>query len=92
VLRFKEGHVGDKYERLRTALRLETDAKLDGVVEALNKRIGMPPGLKAMGLREDLIPMMAGHALADHSTATNPRPVTEEDFQALIREAWEGRG
>jgi alcohol dehydrogenase class IV len=47
----------------------------------------MPASLSAMGLPTQVIPAMAAAAKADHSTATNPRPVSEAEFQALLREA-----
>jgi 4-hydroxybutyrate dehydrogenase len=91
VLRFNEGHVGDKYDRLRAALALDAHASLAGFIETLNAKIGMPASLKAMGVPREVLGSIAAHALADHSTATNPRPATIEDFQRLIIEAWEGR-
>ena len=42
VLRFNEGHVGDKYERLREALGLAPGADLAAFVEGLNSRLGLP--------------------------------------------------
>jgi alcohol dehydrogenase class IV len=91
VLRFNEGHVGDKYDRLRAALSLERGVSLAEFVEDLNRRIGMPSSLKAMGVPKEALPDIAVHAVADHSTATNPRPAARADFEALIQEAWEGR-
>ncbi len=40
-----------------------------------------------MGVTEDMIPRMVDGALNDHSTATNPRPVTREDFEELFAQA-----
>jgi 4-hydroxybutyrate dehydrogenase len=91
VLRFNEGHVGDKYDRLRSALALDGGTSLAEFIETLNAKIGMPASLKAMGVPREVLGSIAAHALADHSTATNPRPATIEDFQRLIIEAWEGR-
>lgn len=88
VLRFNSGHVGDKYERLASALKLRPGELLDRTITALNQRIGLPGGLSAMGVPREAIPAMVRGALADHSTATNPRPLTAHDFEGLFNEAW----
>ena len=49
--------------------------------------IGLPPSLRAMGVTDDVIPRMVDGALKDHSTATNPRPVSRDDFVALFAQA-----
>lgn len=90
VLRYNENFVADKYDRLREALELDADASLTEFIQTLNARIGMPASLRDMGVPRDVIPQLAEHAFADHSTATNPRPAGIEDFQRLITAAWEG--
>ena len=88
VLRFNAGHVGDKYDRLKSALGLRAEEALDQVISALNQRLGLPAGLGAMGVPAEVIPAMVKGALADHSTATNPRTLHTEDFERLFSEAW----
>jgi alcohol dehydrogenase class IV len=85
VLRFNEGHVGDKYARLALAMGLAPDADLADAIEALNARMGLPGSLAAMGVPEAVVPEMAGKAERDHSTPTNPRPVTAADYEAMMR-------
>lgn len=87
VLRFNADHVGDKYERVRAAMGLDAGAEIAGAIEALNRRLGLPSGLRAMGVTQDVIPRMVEGAVADHSTATNPRPCSATDFEALFRAA-----
>ena len=88
VLRFNDGHVGDKYDRLRMAMGLPTNASLDRAITELNARIGLPGGLGAMGVPKSSLPAMIDGAMKDHSTATNPRAVSREDFARLFDEAW----
>ena len=88
VLRFNAGHVGDKYDRLKSAMKVAAGEQLDQTIAALNRRIGLPAGLGAMGVPKEVVPAMIQGALADHSTATNPRPVKAEDFERLFAEAW----
>ncbi|MDH3228160.1 MAG: iron-containing alcohol dehydrogenase [Alphaproteobacteria bacterium] len=87
VLRFNAGLVGDKYERLAAAMGLPGGADLAGAIEALNRRLGLPAGLREMGVTESLIPRMVEGAVADHSTASNPRPVDAAGYQALFTAA-----
>ena len=47
----------------------------------------LPASLRAMGVTDEMIPRMVEGATKDHSTATNPRPVTREDFEELFRQA-----
>ncbi|MCZ2495677.1 iron-containing alcohol dehydrogenase [Xylophilus sp. Kf1] len=87
VLRFNDGHVGDKYARLRQALGLPADTDLAGAVAALNARIGMPATLRQLGVGAAVADTVVDGAMADHSTPTNPRPASREDFRALFFEA-----
>jgi len=87
VLRFNENHVGDKYERMRTAFGLPADADLAGEVEKLNARLGLPANLREMGVTDDVLPAMVAGAVVDHSTPSNPRPAAAEDFEALFEAA-----
>jgi alcohol dehydrogenase class IV len=88
VLRFNEEVAREKYDVLRRVLGLSEGADLARWIEDLNRRLGLPKGLEAMGAPREAFDAMAKAALADHSTATNPRPVTEEDFRALLDAAW----
>lgn len=87
VLRFNAGHVGDKYARLRGALGLAEGADLAAYVEGLNRRLGLPGSLGAMGVPESVLQRMVDGAVADHSSASNPRPVSRADYEALFIEA-----
>ncbi|MGF1627721.1 MAG: iron-containing alcohol dehydrogenase [Alphaproteobacteria bacterium] len=87
VLRHNAGHVGDKYARLAGAMGLPADADLAEAIAALNDRLGLPPSLRAMGVPEMVLPRMVDGAVADHSTATNPRPLDRADFEHLFAES-----
>src|SRR4029078_7397175 len=53
VLRFNAAHVGNKIERLNTALGLPPTADLAGQIEALNVRLNIPKGLRTLGVPPD---------------------------------------
>ncbi len=84
VLRFNATHVGEKIFALEAALNVPASSDLASFIEALNADIGLPRTLRAMGVTEDMIPRMIDGALKDHSTATNPRPLTRDDFEGLF--------
>jgi alcohol dehydrogenase class IV len=53
-------------------------------VSAMNTRLGLPPGLAAMGVTGDLFERVIDAALVDHCHATNPRIASREDYRALL--------
>ncbi len=87
VLAFNEAHAGGKYGRVRELLGLAPSADLGGWVRTLNARLGLPAGLREMGVTEADIPGLAAQAEKDHCNATNPRPATARDYAGLYREA-----
>ena len=86
VLRFNRSHAEEKCQALEDALEVPR-GHLPEFVENLNAAIGLPASLRAMGVTDDMIPRMVEGALKDHSTATNPRPVSTHDFADLFRMA-----
>ena len=87
MLRFNCGHVGDKYGRLAAAMGVAPDQNLADFIAALNHRLGLPGSLAEMGVTQARADQVIDAALADHSTATNPRPLTREDFVTLFADA-----
>lgn len=87
VLRFNRDYVGDKYARLIKAFDLPPDTDLPDAVATLNRRLAMPPTLAAMQVSAAVADRIVAGAMVDHSTATNPRPLTERDFSNLFMEA-----
>ena len=90
VLRMNEDSAKSKYKRLRAAIGLQPDADLAAFMEDLNRRLGLPASLTAMGVPADCLPRMIEGAMLDHSSATNPRPLTAADYAALFDQAMAG--
>jgi len=88
VLRFNAAHVGDKMRRLAQAMGLAPDADVAGFVRDLNRRIGLPAGLAAMGVPPEALPAIAVAATHDHCHATNPRRASVADYAQLLEESY----
>jgi 4-hydroxybutyrate dehydrogenase len=90
VLRMNAGYAEPKYRRLRMAVGLGPDGDLADFVADLNRRLGLPASLAAMGVSADCLPRMIEGAVLDHSSATNPRPMTAADYAVLFDQAMAG--
>lgn len=87
ILRFNDGHVGNKYDRLRYAMGLAEGTDIAAAIEELNAAIGLPANLGEMGITEDMLPGLVQNAAGDAATFTNPRQTSPEDYENLFREA-----
>lgn len=56
-------------------------------IKALSKSVGIPSGLKDLGVKEEDFEEMAKNALADVCTGGNPREVTLEETIAIYKKA-----
>ena len=51
---------------------------------AMNARLGLPSGLREMGVTADLYERIIDGAMADHCHKTNPRIATREDYREML--------
>jgi hypothetical protein len=82
-LRFNRTAIGTKWDQLQAFFGEAPDV----AVARLNQRLGMPAGLTAMGVTEDMLRPVAEDAMKDHCHATNPRLATPDDYVAILRES-----
>ena len=87
ILRFNHDHVGDKYPRISRAMGKSESVDLAVEIEKLNEKIGLPSGLKEMGVTEEMIPELVAHSITDPSNMTTPRLPTPEEWEKLFFEA-----
>ena len=78
---------GKKLERLAQAMGLSQGAEVAPAIKAMNQRLGLPSGLAAMGVTEDMFGKIIEGAMADHCHKTNPRIATAEDYASLLRQS-----
>jgi alcohol dehydrogenase class IV len=83
VLRFNKDAIGAKWDVLAGLM----GGAPDTVIAALNERLGMPSGLRAMGVTEAMMETVARAALKDHCHGTNPRIATEAEYLEILRHA-----
>lgn len=88
VLRFNREAVGDKMARLGQAMGLKGGEDVADAIAALNARLGLPAGLKSMGVPREALPKIAEAAPRDHCHATNPRLATVADYLSILEQAY----
>ena len=84
ILRFNIDHVGDKYSKIARAMGKKDSVDLSEIIENLNIEIGLPSGLKEMGVTENMIPELINHSVTDPSNATTPRLPSREEWERLF--------
>lgn len=89
AMRFNLSAAPDKFLRMARVVRPSTsqgEALIDWIME-LSAAIGMPPSLADLGVSEETVAQLVGVALKDVCHPCNPKPVTEDDFYAIYRDA-----
>jgi hypothetical protein len=56
-------------------------------IRAMNRRLGLPSGLAALGVGTAMYERIIDGAMADHTHKTNPRPATRDDYARMLDES-----
>ncbi|ARV17347.1 NAD-dependent methanol dehydrogenase [Curvibacter sp. AEP1-3] len=76
-----------RLQRMAHAMGVASASDLGEAVKDMNARLGLPTGLAAMGITEDLFDRIITGALADHCHKTNPRLATADDYRHMLSSA-----
>jgi alcohol dehydrogenase class IV len=73
-----------KLDRVAQVMGLSDVEEIVPAIRDMNRRLGLPEGLKALGITKDLFSNIIVGALADHSHQTNPRVANEADYAWML--------
>lgn len=88
VLRFNLPECPKKMDRMASAVGIARGENLPEYFSRLIQEIGLPTRLRNLHVDRGLFVELAEAALADHSTATNPRTVSAADCLEQYETAW----
>ena len=91
VIRFNAGAESlqkeERLARMAQAMSLDSGTDVAQAVHDMTARLGLPTGLRAMGVTEDLFDAVIEHALLDHCHKTNPRIASADDYRRMLNES-----
>jgi len=73
--------------RMAQAMNLDSAGDIGDAIKDMNARLGLPSGLREMGVTERLFDKVITGALADHCHKTNPRLASEADYRDMLQQA-----
>lgn len=73
-----------KMPRIAQAMGLADEAGVEEAIRHMTQALGLPTGLRELGVTEDMFANIIKGALADHSHRTNPRQASAEDYQWML--------
>ena len=88
VLALNASALKDKLPVLCRAMDLPSETNLVDTFLTLNQRLGLPSGLRELGIEPSIFQKIAQASLNDNAHKTNPRILTEDDYLALLAAAW----
>ena len=88
-MRYNISGFEERFKKMARAMELkeETGEAVVRHLFDLNKQIGMPEKLGAVGVKQEHIETLSDLAFADFCHPNNPKPVSREDFKKLYQEA-----
>lgn len=76
-----------RLERMAHAMGLASAAEIPDAIAAMNARLGLAPGLAALGVERSCFDKVIEGALADHCHKTNPRLASADDYHSMLEAA-----
>ncbi|MBU0590055.1 MAG: iron-containing alcohol dehydrogenase [Gammaproteobacteria bacterium] len=73
--------------RMAQAMSLDSAGDIGEAIKDMNARLGLPTGLREMGVMESQFDQIITGAMADHCHKTNPRIATVEEYREMLTQA-----
>ncbi|WP_053845192.1 iron-containing alcohol dehydrogenase [Paracidovorax avenae] len=73
-----------RLERMAQAMGLASADDIPDAIRDMSTRLGLPTGLAAMGVGEEVWDGVIRGAMADHCHKTNPREASVDDYRAML--------
>lgn len=73
--------------RMAQAMNLDSAGDIGEAIKDMNARLGLPAGLREMGVSEAQFDKVISGALADHCHKTNPRIASADDYRTMLQQA-----
>jgi 4-hydroxybutyrate dehydrogenase len=77
----------DRLSRMAQAMNLHSGSDVIPALQDMVHRLGLPLGLRDMGVTTDLYEQIIDGAMADHCHKTNPRIATREEYVGMLEES-----
>ena len=73
-----------RLDRMAHAMGLRSGGDIPDAIRDMNARLGLPPGLTAMGVQREQFDQIIQGAMADHCHKTNPHEASREDYVQML--------
>jgi alcohol dehydrogenase class IV len=77
----------NKLKRMAYAMGLDSENDVIPAIIEMNRKLGLPTGLKEMGVLPDQFPKIIDGALKDHCHTMNPKLASAENYLEMIEES-----
>ena len=74
----------NRLNRMAQVMGLTSGTDIPQAIQDMSARLGLPSGLKAMGVTESLFDDVIQGAMADHCHKTNPRIATPDEYREML--------
>ncbi|MBL0253132.1 MAG: iron-containing alcohol dehydrogenase [Polaromonas sp.] len=74
----------NRLDRMAHAMGLKSGSDIPEAIKDMNARLGLPIGLKTMGVERDWYEKIIHGAMQDHCHKTNPRIATAQDYEQML--------
>lgn len=76
-----------RMDRMAHAMGLASGKNIPDAISAMNQRLGLPKGLREMGVTEAQFEVIINRAQQDHCHKTNPRLASRDDYRQMLAES-----